>query len=66
METITLTDAHAVVWTKNEDGSETITNMLPIRALRTPLHSMKGRKGADILWNDHKDAEITEDMRYES
>lgn len=66
METITLTEAHAVVWIQNEDGSETIVNMLPITALRTPLHCMKGRKGADILWAAHKEAEITEDLRYES
>ena len=66
METITLTDAHAVVWGKNEDGSESIIDILPISVLRTPYHSMKGRKGADILWVAYENVEITEDMRYES
>jgi len=65
MNTITLTDAHAVLWATNEDGSKTIINMLPLSVLSTPLHSMKGRKGADILWAAHKDAEITEDLRHE-
>ena len=65
METITLTDAHAVAYIENEDGSQSIIGLMPLHILKTPLHSMKGRTGADIRWAAYREAKITEDYRYE-
>ena len=65
METITLTDAHAVAWGSDGFGSKTIINLLPIGVLKIPKRSAVGKTGADIKWSAHKDAVVTEDYRNE-
>ncbi|HIE84029.1 MAG TPA: hypothetical protein EYQ00_09390 [Dehalococcoidia bacterium] len=66
METITITDAHAVAWGPDGLGSQTIINLLQLKVLKLPKRSTKGKTGADIGWVAHKDAVITEDYRNES
>jgi len=66
METITITEAHVVVFGSDGLGSETIINMLKNKVFELPEHSVKGKTGADIGWVAHPDAKITEDFRYES
>ena len=66
METITITDAHAVVYAPDELGGRCIINLLNLGVLKIPVHSVKGKTGADIGWAAHKDAKITEDYRHES
>lgn len=65
METITITEAHAVVFGPDGLGSETIVNLLKLEVLDIPEKSVKGKTGADIGWDVHKDAKITEDLRHE-
>ncbi len=66
METITITEAHAVAYAPDEFGSKSIVNLLELGVLRLPMHSVKGKTGEDIGWTAYKDARITEDYRYES
>tara|TARA_A100001011_G_scaffold96514_1_gene101523 strand:+ start:4213 stop:4413 length:201 start_codon:yes stop_codon:yes gene_type:complete len=65
METITITEAHAVVFGSDGLGSETIINLLKLEVLKLPNRSVKGKTGKDIGWLVHKDAKITQDFRYE-
>ena len=65
METITITDAHAVAWGPDEFGSKTIINLLPLDVLKLPKRSAVGKTGADIKWTAHKIAVVTEDYRNE-
>ena len=66
METITITDAHAVVYAPDESGGRCIINLLNLGVLKIPVHSVKGKTGADIGLAVHRDAKITEDYRHES
>ena len=66
METITITEAHAVVWGPDTVGGRCIINLLALKVLDVPYHSVKGKTGGDIGWTAHKDTKITEDFRYES
>lgn len=65
METITLTEAFAVVYAPDDFGSKTIINMLPISLLSIPQRLAVGKTGKDIKWSAHKDAVVTEDYRNE-
>ncbi|MBE90463.1 MAG: hypothetical protein CMM76_13615 [Rhodospirillaceae bacterium] len=65
METITITEAHVVVFGADGMGSETIINLLKHEVLDLPEESAKGKTGKDIGWLVHKDAKITEDFRHE-
>jgi hypothetical protein len=66
METITITEVHAVAWGSDEFGGKTIINLLPIKVLKIPKRSAVGKTGADIKWTAHENALITEDYRWES
>ena len=66
METIIITEAHAVAYGPDGHGSKTIVNLLTLDVLKLPKKSARGKTGADIGWTAHKDAVITEDYRHES
>jgi|TARA_R110001583_G_scaffold21333_5_gene81036 hypothetical protein len=61
--TITIFDAHAVVYGPDDFGSKTIVNLLEIGVLKLSKKSVEGKTGADIGWTAYKDAVITEDYR---
>ena len=63
METITLTNTHAVLWSPDAFGGQTMTNYIQLEVLKLPKRSAKGKTGADVGWTAHKDAVITEDYR---